>query len=369
MTDYFSKGDNTITKLLKTALKESCGDDFAKKNLLKRTWLTNREICLAETAYRLIPGLDMKKSSTATRFVTSGFPENRTNVFHKIDDEDLNHANPSQGFRIENLKGRFKPANTTIHQKYAMRPKSLDDMYLAQFAINFETCPPPKNQILNEGVSILKNKDLPKYILLLNGTWMKSKENPYILRIHNSKRKEPKESIYAELLLFLPWRNEELDLSLKNPQEMINLFESNKTVIEHNRNLIFPHSKTVDDIIKLVEDENFKRNSSLYDVIDPEGQKENMEDEEDMEEPLDQFELPEEKETSQKTKNDSSSREMIVKPIILEDSTTMKLMARNLSYEQRVVFDKIIHYIKSIAIERNGGLISYDPPLIIATGT
>ena len=46
----------------------------------------------------------------------------------------------------------------------------------------------------------------------------------------------------------------------------------------------------------------------------------------------------------------------------------MKAMVRNLSYEQRVVFDKMIHYVKSIAIGRNGGLISYDPPQLIATG-
>lgn len=368
MTDYFSKGDETITKLLKTALKESCGDDFARGNLLKRTWLTNREICLSETAYRLIPGLDMKKSCIATRFVTSGFPENRTNVYHKIDDEDINESNPRQGFKIENLKGRFKPTSTTIHQKYAMRPNSLDNMFLAQFAIHFETCQPPKNQTLNEGVSILMNNNLPKYILLLDGTWMKSKVTPFILRIHNSKRKEPKESIYAELLLFFPWRNEELDLFLKNPEEMINLFELKKTEVQHNRRTIYPYSTTVDEIMKLVEDENFKRNSSLYDVIDPEGQKENMEDEEDME-PVDLFELPDEMEPPPKMKNNASSKEMIVKPIILEDVATMKAMARDLSYEQRIVFDKMIHYVKSIAIERNGGLISYDPPALIATGT
>ena len=140
------------------------------------------------------------------------------------------------------------------------------------------------------------------------------------------------------------------------------------TKIEFNRNLIYPFSKTVNEIIKLVEDENFKRNSNLYDVIDAEGQKENMEDEVDME-PLDLCELPDEMEPSPETKNNSSSKEMIVKPIILESVTTMKSMVRDLSFEQRVVFDKMIHYVKSIAIARNGGLISCDPPLMIATGT
>merc|ERR1712045_121793 len=121
--------------------------------------------------------MDMKHSSVATKFITTGYPENRTNVYLKIEENNVDEANQNL-IRIENHKGRFKPANTTIHEKYGMRPEALSDMFLAQFAINFESCKIPENQTFIEGISTLingKNNNLPKYIILHNGTCMKSK--------------------------------------------------------------------------------------------------------------------------------------------------------------------------------------------------
>ena len=90
-------------------------------------------------------------------------------------------------------------------------------------------------------------------------------------------------------------------------------------------------------------------------------------------EPLDTTELPPDEEVSKKkkTKSDSSSeKKAVMKPIILnpEDIRQLYNQARSLSYAQKIVFDKIIHYIRCVAIEKKGGIIKPDPPMILVNG-
>ena len=43
---------------------------------------------MAEAAYRLIPGLNLKGSSVKSIFVSSGFPEKRHMYLHQVPDKD-----------------------------------------------------------------------------------------------------------------------------------------------------------------------------------------------------------------------------------------------------------------------------------------
>ena len=63
ITDYLTKGDAGLTRELKKALLETkhC-NNFDQLNHLKMTYFKNKQVSVAEAAYRLIKGLDFKKS-------------------------------------------------------------------------------------------------------------------------------------------------------------------------------------------------------------------------------------------------------------------------------------------------------------------
>ena len=55
-------------------------------------------------------------------------------------------------------------------------------------------------------------------------------------------------------------------------------------------------------------------------------------------------------------------------PIIVDGESTMLELARSLSFEQRIVFDTMLHYCKSIVMANNGANVVLDPPCFIIHG-
>ena len=89
ITDYLTKGDKNLTNHLKTALREKSDcNKFEQLNHIKKTYFYNKQTCVAEAAYRLIPGLNLKGSSVKSIFVSSGFPEKRHMYLHQLPDKD-----------------------------------------------------------------------------------------------------------------------------------------------------------------------------------------------------------------------------------------------------------------------------------------
>merc|ERR1712016_162948 len=82
ITDYLSKGDAGLTKELRKALKETKNcNNFEQLNYLKTVYFKHKQVSVAEATYRLVRGLDLKKSNIACTFVATGFPENRSSFF------------------------------------------------------------------------------------------------------------------------------------------------------------------------------------------------------------------------------------------------------------------------------------------------
>ena len=392
ITDYLTKTDMRLTKMLKKALKENQSkDDFQIKNNLKKVFFTNRQQCVSESSYMLIPGLDLKGSNVKTKFVASGFPEERHGMIRRIfeeeeEDDDENYAEVGEhkkavGFKIEGRKGTFVQSNMSIHDKYGLRPPVLYYMTLAEFSCKFDTCSwstirDQKVEFNVDRVSDMignltafdSNAELPKFIHLIDGSYMKIREQSYILRIHSSKKKDSMQQVYGELLLFLPWINEVEDLCRNKPTEMIQLFNNNRDLIESIKKKIFPHSSTLEILTGILDSENFERPSHLYETLDGEGEQQNEDDIEGLE-PLDTSELPDPDDYNN-TRPSSSKEKVIMKRIDLseKDISSMYQHARSLSLGQKIVFDKFIHYIRCLVIQHNGSLIEARPPRIIVNG-
>ena len=150
ITDYLTKGDSGLTKELRKALKESKNcNNFEQLNYLKMVYFKHKQVSVAEATYRLVRGLDLKKSNIACIFVATGYPRNRSTFFMAANpaenSTDVDYLEGEEQPTVESNKtpvtlegkqGQFKEGET-IHQKYSQRPEALDDVCLPQFATSY----------------------------------------------------------------------------------------------------------------------------------------------------------------------------------------------------------------------------------------
>ena len=223
---------------------------------------------------------------------------------------------------------------------------------------------------------------LPQWIRLNNDRPMKLRSKPYILRMY-SFPKDPLERQYSELVLFTPWRYEKSFFLNENQQKMLSsedsefakkiqeCYKNSEKEWERNRKKIYPFSNKVEEIREMMQNENFQRSRTIYDSINPQEEQENEEDKQDVEFP-DDDDFPEEQDYSKKKKEQKrplKPEKCVFKKMILpEEKNELFQAGRSLTYEQRVVFDKFIHYLQCIICARHGGDIEPIPPRIIVHG-
>jgi hypothetical protein len=390
ITDYLTKADAGVTKALQKALNESkdC-NDFDRLNKMKRAYFTQRQVSAAEAVYRLVDGLHLTASSVQSKFVATGFPENRSGFYRKVngdeyennenednedevneDEEDemeceVNFEDGGNVINIPGREGKFKKVSE-IHVKYANRPDHLQTMCLAQFATTYNYSKKPANVVFSEGISeekgcldVYGTKDkVPKYIQLKKSGYMQARNSPFIMRIHSSKKKKEDEGKYSELLLYFPWRNE-----AELREGFNDTFNANYDIIMNNKQQIYPNSNMIDEMRDILDNNDGTRPKHLCEMIDPAGEQENLDDME-IQEPLDTSELPQEESAPINVK----SIGLLFKKIEVQEHDVLLNMARNLSFEQRIAFDLIVQFCKSISRLKKGATIRINAPNIIVTG-
>ena len=230
-------------------------------------------------------------------------------------------------------------------------------------------------EIMKEGLTLYCDPEekLPKFIMLLDGkTKMRLRQSQKNLRIHASRHKKTNhERVYSEMLLFLPWRKEE-QLFPEDEEKCLNHYENEDhyEIIEHNRKKIFPFSKAIEVLHEIANSDN-ERPAHIYDNLDPEGQQDNLEVEEEMP-PLDTSELPDEEPTiptcKQSKKGAVNKESFITRPIVIGSDQQMYEDARNLSFEQKLVFNIYMDFCQRTKILREGHFIELDAPKLKVTG-
>ena len=232
---------------------------------------------------------------------------------------------------------------------------------------------------------------LPQWIRLSNGRTMKLRTKPYALKLH-SFPKDGLQQQYSELLLFTSWRNEQLHfwsnktnkenlqhLSPDNPvftKKLQAMFTQKEDEWEKNREAVIPFSNKMNSIKEMMQTENFARSQTVYDSIDSYAEQENAEDAANLDNGNEEDNFPDglENQRNKQTHNiDGSKKEKCIfkiptYPSSTEERNTICESIRNLTYEQRVVFDKFIHYFQSLINVQNGGDIIPEPPMVIVQG-
>jgi hypothetical protein len=247
ITDYYSKSETAVMEHWLKAWNESKSMDFKSRlHKLKDTFLTHRKMGECEAYYRVLPALHLKDSNIKCVFVTSGFPENRSKFLLKVNDDESNTVESSDVITVKDREGKFRE-QTTLHNYYALRPKILENVCLAQFATHYKMANSnTRNLEKYEKEGHLKSyqseSHLPKYIKIeisnRQSVIMSLRTKPAVMRLHKFKETgDYHQFMYSEMLLFYHWRKETEELEYESSTQCKILYESEivQSTIEKNK--------------------------------------------------------------------------------------------------------------------------------------
>ena len=169
-------------------------------------FLNHREVSAQEPAYRVL-SMPLRNLSRTVVFVNTDSKETRSAVLKSKEKLD----------KIDNKAEDVFQKN--IVDRYSSRPDCLDSLCLAEFAANYTTNYKDTAEDIDDSVpEILEEEEnqnrLPQKITLKhqNGRMHKRKCEAVIRFRKFSKEKDSSNFYRAKLMLYLPWRNEKLDL-------------------------------------------------------------------------------------------------------------------------------------------------------------
>ena len=412
------KDETALTQMLKDVLHKTKHLSMIEQlNALKQAWMKYRQIGCSEAVYRLLSALHLISSNISCIFVASGYPENRSVFFQKVndnsekiveldnsfdedqdedsEDELIDNNDEKKPVKIAGRDGKFKEA-ISIHERYAKRPDYLEEMCLAQFASVYVLTPRMKKGTKwseeegKEGCSVeastiamfKKDKDdkdepnvwLPRYIDLRKFKLglMRARCYPIVLRTHNSRKKDGDEFYYAELQLYFHWRDEDKDLRSKdNEKHTIDLYYNQEVIktIDSNKAQLYVGY----DAGELLEEAELYRKDEdrptlVFDMLNAQTIQENEDDEEEgvVDDP--EFAGRNPGELSEKGEGGALLESSRFKKLILPDDDELLEMTRRLVPEQLAALTIFLKYCKSIKRNHKNPFFQPDAPRLIIHG-
>ncbi|CAF1458321.1 unnamed protein product [Rotaria sp. Silwood1] len=228
--EYINKSENGMSKLLREALNELKKGNNTVRERLRVTankFLNSSEISAQEAVYHVL-SIPLSISSRSTVFINTNRPENRISMLKS--DEILQKLEPdSKDVFIEGLI-----------EMYVNRPDEMKNVCLADFAsmYNISKKKTDNDRIIenSDDEDITENESDNKTVpmKMKNGKgWIKKRTKKKIIRYRYFKLHQDPENYYREqLMLFLPWTNEEEDLIHINHEERFELY---KDIIQQKR--------------------------------------------------------------------------------------------------------------------------------------
>ncbi|XP_060596137.1 uncharacterized protein LOC132750210 [Ruditapes philippinarum] len=246
LASYVSKPEKTLGDVLRAVSESSqhLGIKQSMRNVANK-FLTHREVSAQEAVYRLL-SLPLTQGSREVLFVATDMPEDRTRLFKSLevlqrmdeDDEDVYQTN--------------------LLDRYSARPDNLEDICLADFATNYKTSyKPAPDDIDHEQDPEQKEPEQKAARITLKGNlgFMIKRHKPAIIRTHQwSVKKKPEHYYHAQLLLYLPWRNETNDLLMETYQEKYKLTND---IIQQNKKLYEHNADELSNVLEEIEENGF----------------------------------------------------------------------------------------------------------------
>ena len=387
ITDYYSKDESGTLQFLIEAMKESTSKQPEERmRIIANTYSTHRLKGEFECVYSIDPNMHLTDSNIKTTWIDTGLPDTRRKLLRKISDED----EPGDGTSTEHVQtdpnaitipgkeGRYMVNSSSLLDKYASRPDTLDSLTLCQFAKMYE--PLPKNSKMDKtsnGIHALsawlianaseeKPEFLPRIIHVCKG-YMKIRKKPSVLRFKEYREdKEPHAYIYAELLLYHPWRNED-ELHHDDLNDCLKLYQTYRENIVIVKNKVFPHKNNVEEGRAFVDSLDDCHATHIGDLLDAEHEKE-TEEQAEIGKEIDDDNLPRMPDDAliNLEIHDVPDGVAVYRRIDVSDTEKMRSDVRFLDRDQRMVFDIVIKFTKDIAKGLNEKHIM--PPKLIVHG-
>ena len=208
LVSYVLKDERALSDLLRRASKENQNESIRKQmDIIGNKFLGTREMPI-QKAIMMELSIPIFEKSRQCVFVSGEPRESRVRLLKNKDE-------------LENMDDDDENIfHNSIHDKYAARPNELESECLVSFAANYsysskiideeeadnpDVFPPPENDTIKPGpkrAPRLKLKDSMGSII--------PRTKPAIVRLHRySIHKERERYFHAQLMLFLPWRNED----------------------------------------------------------------------------------------------------------------------------------------------------------------
>ena len=241
VASYMTKDENGMGELLKQACKEHADKDV--KTMLRKvgsTFLNHREISAQEATYRIL-SMPMKKLSRSVVFVNTDPRNERIAVLKTKDQLENKHKDDEDIFQ------------TSLVDRYIARPIVTENVCFADFAAKYVTRYTNKDDTDDSMPTVLEENDeqgqdpLPKQIKLRNGKGnMYRRRCDAVIRFRKfNVEKDPNKYYRSKLMLYLPWRNEEIDL--------ISDFEDFKSHYDSVQNIVIENESKYSQNVDMVE--------------------------------------------------------------------------------------------------------------------
>ena len=264
---YVTKGEKAMGETLKNVAKECRNDDIhTQMNKIRKEFVGKRVFASPESAMRILSMWLMKKSRKVTSVNTDTaeqcvrLPKSQSRLAQMDDDDD------DDVFA------------TSLIDRYAARPQSLNNMCLATFAVNYEVHSTnmsmnttdfdsdiEQSENLNTGQHKHSDINIQKITLRDGLGSMRKRKQESVLRtarykVHNN----PEKYYHSKLLLYYPWTNE---------HELLTGFNSYQESYVAKQHIIHPNAQHFNDDCQLFdlspEDIENEIPQSIWDLTAP----------------------------------------------------------------------------------------------------
>ena len=356
IVSYISKSQRGMSNLLHAAAKEARNGNLDIKRQVRHIGniFSNSVEVSAQEAVYLILQMPLTQSSRDVVFVNTSTPEKRIQLLKSKEALDELPEN-STDIMSDN-----------VIKRYAKRPISLSNWCLADYVAQLDITYPEKvtpsdedndaegktddELSLHDKCNIDNEFDENfNVITLKNGITIRRRKKNKVIRYVRFNKKTDEENYYRErILLFLPWRNENVDL-LGNCSSFKEHYQSVQHIIDHKCNEYEHHVEELELARELAENEY-----DAYDDIAPSAQQAEAEDAE--EEPIeseafiyfnpDRVSEHREYDIQHELGGLVSAPQLTANEHILPDNEYRSLI-RSLNTNQKQFHDHVVHWIKT----------------------
>ena len=352
IVSYISKSQRGMSALLDRACKEARQGNMDIKRQVRHIgnqFLNSVEVSAQEAAY-LVLQMPLTKGSRDVLFLSTSPPDERVQLL-------------KQKYQLEELS----PDSTDIHHKniferYAKRPKQLERWCLADYASQLEVKYPEKQtpevleEVNDDDVQSSGDESDEKefsesktVVTLKNGIVIRRRSHALVIRyVHYSAKADPENHYREKLLLFMPWRDERVDL--------LNGKTSYKTHYEEKRFMVdmkvTQYEKNMAEIEQAMQ--TAEKDFEQYDELAPNAQDANAVDEaEGQQESVEYVHFNPDRPVEQRHYDIGSEIGVATSTACVEchseripDDQYLEIM-RSLNFKQREFFNHVLHWLKT----------------------